>query len=379
VRGVLLASTWLSLFLSASLWGCSPAASQPTSPAPAGERAASDVTGSVVTTRGYEIQVAHARADGTVSAAEQYTIRGVCWSPTTRGESRADFERWVDVDAPLMKAAHMNTVRTFSAPPQTPGGRRVLDVLHRHGIKVIMTVFAGWDDDRYVQAVNYFKDHPAILMWMVGNEVNFNHLYARDKGLPECVRKVNQVVSEIKAADSRHPVAVSWWYYWGNHDLENHLAGVEADVVGMQVYPEEDFRQADPDTGAIVDVFELYRSRAAVKPMFLSEFGCDDYDTRHLRVDHLLQARGAVALLSHIKANLVRRGGVCSGGTIFEWADELWKGEGDASRQDDFGIDPPGMNPYPDGVFNEEHFGLTDVDRNPKEALREVAKLYKEF
>jgi exo-beta-1,3-glucanase (GH17 family) len=314
-----------------------------------------------------------------VTAAREYTIRGVCWSPVTRGETRADFERWVDIDAPLMKAANINTVRIFSALPQTPGGLRVLDVLHRHGIKVIMTVFAGWDDNQHVQAVNYFEDHPAILMWMVGNEVNFNYLYSRDKGLPECVRKVNQVIVDIKAADSHHPVAISWWFYWGNHDLENHLARVEADVVGMQVYPEEDFSQVDPDTGAIVDVFELYRSKAVVKPMFLSEFGCDDYDARHERVDRQQQARGVEILLSHIKTNLLSRGGICSGGTMFEWADELWKGEGDVSRQDDFGIDPHGMNPYPDGVFNEEHFGLTDVDRNPKQALHDVAKFYKEF
>src|SRR5438045_2141673 len=68
---------------------------------------------------------------------------------------------------------HVNTVRLVIDPGTDASGTAVLDQLYANGIMVIMTVDEGADNlTRVSQVVNFYKDHPAILMWMLGNEWN---------------------------------------------------------------------------------------------------------------------------------------------------------------------------------------------------------------
>merc|ERR1712218_155137 len=105
------------------------------------------------------------------------------------------------------------------------------------------------------------------------------------------------------------------------------------------------------------------------KPMWLGEFGADAWDMRYNLYNPLAQAQATTDLTNEIIEHSSVTGGVCNGGTIFEWADEWWKvKDGSSDSQEVGGICPNG-GPFPDACFNEEWWGLVDIDRLPRAAF----------
>lgn len=299
---------------------------------------------------------------------EPFEIRGVCWSPVPRGAAAPggiDYAGYVELDAPLMAAAGINVVRTYGALTDVA----VLDELWRHGIYVLPTVY-GWGgssldsiDDNVLPVI----DHPAILMWVVGNEWNYNGLYYFDLGQPggfETTRaRVRDAAQRVKTLDDRPVVTI--YGEVPSTELVDSLP--EIDVWALNVYRGAGF----------FDLFDVWASRST-KPMFLGEYGADAYNANLPAPDPESQAYATRVLTEELRANHVSAGGVSSGGTIFEWADEWWKdGSGSLSEQDVGGV-APGGGPYPDQTFNEEWWGIVDIDRVPRPAYHELQALYTE-
>ena len=76
------------------------------------------------------------------------------------------------------------------------------------------------------------RDHPAILMWLLGNEWNYNGLYA---GMThaESLTRLNEVAALIRLADTNHPIATS---YGELPSAETIAAMPDIDVWGIQSY-----------------------------------------------------------------------------------------------------------------------------------------------
>ena len=250
----------------------------------------------------------------------------------------------------MMAAAGINCVRTYE--PLTD--RSVLDQLYQRSIYVINTVYpyGGNPADSVISPVTLVMDHPAILMWAVGNEWNYNGLYV-GLSFEEARERVRQVVDVIKTVDQyMHPVTTIFGEVPDAYTVQV-LANV--DVWGLNVYNGISFGNR----------FDAYAAVSS-KPMYFGEYGADAWNTNIGAEDQASQAQATTALTQEIVAHSTVYGGVCMGGFIFEWADEWWKA-GNEFDHDTGGI-APGGGPYPDQTFNEEWWGLVDIDRNPRQA-----------
>ena len=104
---------------------------------------------------------------------------------------------------------HVNTVRVYAPLDEDAAvSMQILDECYRRGIMVILTVAASKDDldsGRYLETVTRYQNHPAILMWALGNEWNFNTYYGST--MAEARLKTNEAAQQIKARDTHHPVS----------------------------------------------------------------------------------------------------------------------------------------------------------------------------
>jgi len=195
-------------------------------------------------------------------------------------------------------------------------------------------------------------------MWLVGNEWNYNRLYS-DRPMQEVVARVEEAAKRIQSLDGR-PVATVY--------------GELPDTVTLDALPSVDIWGINAYRGIGFDnLFTEWQSLSR-KPMFISEYGADAYNDLIDAVDEDAQAKATQQLTQIIVANSVRNGGVAFGGTIFEWNDEWWKA-GNPDVQDTGGI-APGGGPYPDKTFNEEYWGLVEIDRTPRPAYEALKSLY---
>ena len=104
-----------------------------------------------------------------------------------------------------------NSIRTWSLD----NAQEILDEAHAHGLTVMMGLWVGherhgfdYDNEKAIEqqfarfkaAIPKFKDHPALLCWAVGNEVNL--FYKNHK----VWYAVNDIAKMIKELDPNHPV-----------------------------------------------------------------------------------------------------------------------------------------------------------------------------
>ncbi len=237
-----------------------------------------------------------------------------------------------------MAAAGVNTVRTYTAPPDD-----VLDAAWQHGLRMMiglpwMQHVAFLDEAAFARRirrevaaeVRRLAQHPAALLFAVGNEIPPG--IVRWHGAARVERFLQALYHDAKAA------APSALLTYANFPPTEHLELGCFDVCAFNVYLH---READ---------LRAYLARlqhvAGTRPLLLAEAGADS-----IREGLDGQGRLTGAQLGAAFAE------GAAGAVAFAWTDEWWRGGHDV---DDWA------------------FGLVDRDRRPKPSLARVTQVFAE-
>lgn len=294
--------------------------------------------------------------------AGEYFIRGVCYHPVPVGEDERSFESLAQ-DLALMQDMGVNTIRVY----EPIDSEVVLDEIHAAGISVIVGI--GYNQGgvydllsgSYLDYIERFKSHPAILLWELGNEYNF-HPEWFGGSLDVWYQTLRNASAAIQASDPHHPVSTAH----GELPDEALIAELtDIDLWGLNVY------RWDVSYTAAMDFAKL-----SDKPMYFSEIGADSYmSTAALGyeqgVNQRAQANATRTLLEPLFSDSVP----CAGATVFSFTDGWWKA-GRLDVQDAGGVAPASSGVPYDSDANEEHWGLVDIHRNPKQAYHVVKSLF---
>ncbi len=306
-----------------------------------------------------------------------FVIRGVDYSPVPVGKDVWSYNWWTDpntygTDFPLIREMGANTIRVYDATGATA---EAMDAAYNNNLYVIMGYWVDYYQDLsdptvrgrmiegFAQMVSKWKDHPAVLMWCFGNEVNL--FYGGDmQDWFTLLQEAAQTAHDLEG-ENYHPVITAHGgYYPPNVPAPTDLQYIgdssigaadeqlsALDAWGLNVYRGQSFGT----------LFEEYAARTN-KPLILTEWGADAWDARYQREEQSIQANYVETLWMEIEANLAPAG-VALGGTVFEWSDEWWKA-GSPSTHDTNG-QWANSNYYDyipgESNINEEWWGITAV------------------
>ena len=353
---------------------------------------------SIVTTDGSQLKVQLRKTDGTLSSSRLFTIKGTAWAPARIGTTssyasrRNAFGDWYRLDIQMLKQMRADTIYTFidfgTDPALLETGLEILDYCYHNNIMVIMTVDEDGTDNtaNITQVVEAYKNHPAVLMWAIGNEWNLwrpdrPYYYFHYETLAAAAEAMQSNVEITKDLDSNHAVCsiLGEINYPTQADVNNIVNNVctDVDVWGANIYRGPEFYALFTEWGGM-----------SGKPLFLSEFGTDAFHTTSWwppvgYEDENMQAAFEQTLWADLAADLSAHdpAHVCLGGTVFEWSDEWWKSStGDPNVHEPDGYETT-WNPiaHPDGFANEEWFGIVTIERRRREAYFTLAAEYQKY
>jgi exo-beta-1,3-glucanase (GH17 family) len=292
-----------------------------------------------------------------------YRIKGICYHPVPKGTNKRSFNH-IDQDLKLMVAAGINTIRVYEPIDNI----KILDKFEAAGLKVIMgfgyNQHGNFDilSGTFLNYINKYKNHKAILFWELGNEYNY-HPEWFDNDIKNWYKALNKATDLIHNNDTLHPVATA------HGELPDSLAlsiCQNIDIWGINVY-----RWDNPES-----LIKEWTS-LSLKPMYLSEAGADSY----MSIEKNGYKKGSnekaqADAISHILDQTFKFKKDCIGVTLYEFVDEWWKA-GNNNQQGAGGWAPNSSGVPYDGTPNEEYWGILNIDRTPKKAYEIVKSKFK--
>ncbi|MCC5941173.1 MAG: hypothetical protein JJU37_06475 [Balneolaceae bacterium] len=167
-----------------------------------------------------------------------------------------------------------NTIRVFNSSDL----KAKLDEAHNYGLAVIVDIYIPpystsynlyADEDENVllkqdvrDLVYQYKDHPALLIWNLGNELNYPLVFRKN----DFIRTFNELVSIIQEVDPDHPVSTSIIGAGRKTMSSIYIHSPDLDIVSFNTFGNTKFVNSH-----LAQVSLLFGSR----PYLFSELGPD--------------------------------------------------------------------------------------------------------
>jgi beta-galactosidase/beta-glucuronidase len=168
----------------------------------------------------------------------------------------------------MLAAAGANSFRTWGSDNLDAQ----LDEAQKLGLKVTVGIWLGheeqgfsYNDPQAVEdqfqkakaAILKYKNHPAVLMWGIGNEMEG---YAAGDN-PKIWRAVEDIAHEAKKQDPNHPTMTVIAEIGGKKVPSINTYCPDIDIVGINSY------------GGVASLPTRYKEAGGVKPYIVTEFG----------------------------------------------------------------------------------------------------------
>jgi hypothetical protein len=222
----------------------------------------------------------------------------------------------------MLQKAGGNSIRTWSPN----NGRQILDSAQKYNIMVAMGISMGqelhnfdYDDvsaveaqyKRNIQAINELKDHPALLCWVIGNELNLSKNH-RDPVNPKVYDALKDIVDYIHENDPNHPATTAVAGVNKEHIKVILERCPNLDFISLQVY------------GGLANMSELVKAAEINKPFAITEYGPMGHwempQTTWGREIEEPSAKKASGIYERIQKGIVNDPtGLCLGGYAFLW------------------------------------------------------------
>ncbi len=223
-----------------------------------------------------------------------------------------------DASKRLLAACGGNTCRTWGAGSDIAP---LLDECHQLGIGVIVGFWIGherhgfdWQDKGRVAeqlaqaeaAVRRWKDHPALLAWAFGNEMEG---YAAGAD-PRIWQAIEDIAAMSKRLDPHHPTMTVTAEIGGQRVAMLHRHCPSIDIMGINAY------------GGSVSLPERYRAAGGSKPYLVTEYGpAGIWETSRNDIGAVIEATSTQKALVYrgIYDALAKDGALCLGSIAFTW------------------------------------------------------------
>lgn len=293
-------------------------------------------------------------------------------NPAIRSAYDIDHSR-IKYDLDLLKSMNANGIRTWTEP-----NALLLDELSDRKMMVAVGLILPWGDiyndpvrlqaetNRIIAYVNTYKNHPAVLFWIMGNEIELHFSPGQAPiQTPLYFAFLERLAQAIKAADPNHPVATAVAFNPTLIQTYNNTVP-SMDIWAVNTYPGNSF------CASAANCVWTQFANMTQKPIYVSEYEVDSFFHTNLSGNFLagfedqpghaqINANLAAEIRRQVALNIAGNPNArVIGGAYFLFNDQEWQSSG---WQDACGLSPmieqDGWNrPGHDNYDDQEHTGI---------------------
>lgn len=173
------------------------------------------------------------------------------------------------------------------------------------------------------ELIQKYRNHPALLMWNLGNEVNYPEFHWKEliKSNPSkkrFIKNFNDLIDIVKSEDSNHPVSTSKWNIKLSNYFSFKILSPDIDLVSYNIFG---------DTKNINSKLKQYDFFFGSSPFYISEIGSDGWWTGESRFTSwwspIEQSSSKKAEQVNIRYNHIVNNSNCLGSCIFYWGNKF--------------------------------------------------------